>query len=177
LFTQISLKRLDKLEAKKQSPFEIIASSKGYSPRKKNSSDELCKDVSHILTAKSKDGKPISIKVDVKKNKNKKQFEDWIWIEFKNSRGKAGWIHGDSHFVVFERSEDFLFINRKELLAWVNGSKKIRYDLPFVNLAKKAKYRIYQREGKREEISQVNVKDLQELKSYQLWKKQDAPST
>ena len=85
------------MEKKTQSPFEVIASSRAILPRKKNRDDAPCKDVSHILTGKSKDGKPISIKVDVKKNKNKKKFEEWIWIEFKNSKGKPGWIHGDSH--------------------------------------------------------------------------------
>jgi len=48
--------------------------------------------------------------------------------------------------------------------------------LPFVNLAKKAKYKIYKRDGKKEEITQINAKDLQELKSYQLWEKRDAAS-
>lgn len=159
---------------KKQSSFEDAASSRGYSPRKSNRLDEDCRGVSHILTGKSSSGKPIFIKIDLKKNKNKKQHQDWIWIEFKNSRGKPGWIHGDAHFVVFERFDDFLFVNRKELTEWLNSSKKIRYDLPFVNLAKKAKYRIYKRDDKPEEISQISIKDLESLKSFQLWKKANA---
>ena len=172
---QIDLKKLDKLESeKKQSSFEEVASSKGYSPRKSNTSDLPSINVSHILTGKSKSGSPISIKVDLKKNKNKKKYEDWFWIEFRNSRGKPGWLHGDADFVIFDRSEDFIVANRKELLQWLNGSKKIRYDLPFVNLAKRAKYRIYKREDKLEEITQISIKDLKCLKSFQLWKKPNA---
>mgnify|MGYP001596922280 CR=1 FL=1 len=155
--------------------FEDLASERGYSPEKIKNRD--FNNVSHILKGKGKSEKPISLKFDVKKIKNKKQNQEWLWVEFKNSLGNNGWVHGDAHFVAFERNYDFIIVNRKELLEWLGSSKKIRYDLPFVNLAKKAKYRIYKRSGKKEEITQINAKDLESLKSYQLWKKQDAAST
>lgn len=154
--------------------FEDLASERGYSPERNR--DRNYYNVSHILKGKGKEGKLIKLKFDVKKIKNKKQSQEWLWIEFKNSRGKKGWIHGDAHFVAFERQYDFIIVNRKELLEWLNSSKKIRYDLPFVNLAKKAKYKIYKRDGKKEEITQINAKDLEKLKSYQLWEKRDAAS-
>lgn len=163
-------------ESKFKSLFEELASNRGYTPRKRNSSDKNCKNVSHILTGKGKEGKPIKIKVDVKKIKNKKQDQNWLWIEFKNASGRDGWIHGDAHFVVFERKEDFIFINRKELLSWISSSNKIRYDLPFVSLAKNAKYRVYKRSDKKDEITQIKVDDIRGLKSFQIWKKEDATS-
>lgn len=166
---------MDSLPSKEQLiSFEDLAYERGYSPQKNR--DRKYYNVSHILTAKGKEGKPIQLRFDVKKIKNKKQSQEWLWIEFKNSRGEKGWVHGDAHFVAFERKYDFIIVNRKELLQWLNSSKKIRYDLPFVNLAKKAKYKIYKRDGKKEEITQINAKDLQELKSYQLWEKRDAAS-
>lgn len=157
--------------------FEEIALKRGYIPRKRSRKDANCKNVSHILTGKGKEGKPIKIKVDLKKIKNKKQDQDWLWIEFKNASGRDGWIHGDSHFVVFERKKDFIFINRKELLSWIGSSNKIRYDLPFVGLAKQAKYRIYKRADKKDEITQVKVDDIKHLKSFQIWKKPDATAS
>lgn len=160
-----------------KSLFEELASNRGYTPRKRNSSDKNCKNVSHILTGKGKEGKPLKIKVDLKKIKNKKQDQNWLWIEFKNASGRGGWIHGDAHFVVFERKEDFIFVNRKELLSWIGSSNKIRYDLPFVTLAKKAKYRIYKRAGEKDEITQIKVDDIKDLKSFQIWKKPDGKST
>jgi hypothetical protein len=156
--------------------FEALASNRGYTPRKRNNSDKDCKNVSHILTGKGKEGKPIKIKVDVKKIKNKKQDQNWLWIEFKNASGRDGWVHGDAHFVVFERKEDFIFINRKELLSWISSSNKIRYDLPFVSLAKNAKYRVYKRSDKKDQITQIKVDDIKSLKSFQIWKKEDAAS-
>jgi len=153
--------------------FEDLAQRRGYSPKRNR--DKKYNSVSHLLKAKGKDGKAIDIRFDVKKLKNKKQSQDWLWIEFKNSLGEDGWIHGHAHFIAFERVYDFIVVNRKELVNFLN-SGKVRYDLPFVDLAKRAKYRIYKRSGKPEEITQINVKDLKGLKSYQLWKKQDAAS-
>ena len=115
--------------------------------------------------------------VDLKKIKNRKQDQAWLWIEFKNASGRQGWLYGDSHFVVFERKQDYIFINRKELLSWITSSNKIRYDLPFVGLAKRAKYRIYKRADKKDEITQIKVDDIKSLKSFQIWKKPDGEST
>lgn len=153
--------------------FEDLATSRGYSPKRAYRNEY--NNVTHVLKAKGKGGKAIDILFDVKKIKNKKQSQEWLWIEFKNAEGKDGWIHGDAQFVAFERNYDFVVVNRKEMVKMLN-SGKIRYDLPFVTLAKKAKYRIYKRSGKLEEITQINVKDLKSLESCQVWKKQDAAS-
>ena len=155
----------------KKFPFDDLARSKGYSPEKVKGFVEKCKNVSHILKGKGAKDKPIIIKIDLKKIKNKKQNEDWLWLEFKNPKGNPGWMHGDAHFVVFERSEDFIFVNRKELVSWCGSSQKLRYDLPFVNLAKRAKYRIYRRAGTKEEVTQVELKELKKLESIKVWKK------
>jgi hypothetical protein len=153
--------------------FEEMAKKKGYAPEYVGRKNEY-KSVSHIFKAKGKDGKPIFLRFDLKKAKNLKQNQDWIWIEFKNSEGENGWIHGDSHFVAFERQKDFVIVNRSELLSWLSSGKKIRYDLPFVSLAKKAKYRIYKRAGKKDEITQIHFKDLKKLESFQVWNKEYA---
>lgn len=155
-----------------QISFEEIAERKGYSP--KRAERKRFKDVSHILKAKGQDGNPIDLRFDLKKRKNKKQSEDWIWVEFKNSKGEPGWLHGHAHFIVFEREFDFIVVNRRELVDFLGSCKKIRYDLPFVTLAKKAKYKIYKRPGKKEEITQINIKDLELLKSFKVWDKVNA---
>lgn len=152
--------------------FEEIAERKGYSPAR--SARKRFKDVSHILKAKGQYGKPIDLRFDLKKRKNKKQSEEWIWVEFKNSKGEPGWLHGHSHFIAFERQFDFIIVNRRELLDFLGSCKKIRYDLPFVTLAKKAKYKIYKRPGKKEEITQINIKDLESLESFKIWNKVNA---
>ena len=66
--------------------FDAIATSKGYSPQKAPRGEHT--NVTHVLKAKGKSGKAIDILFDVKKIKNKKQSQEWLWIEFKNSQGK-----------------------------------------------------------------------------------------
>lgn len=162
---------MEKEKSNKNYPFDSLAESKGYSPQKLKGYTENCKNVSHILKGKGKEGGSVLLKIDLKKIKNKKQNEDWLWVEFKNALGNPGWVHGDAHFIVFERGADFIFINRKEFVSWCGSSRKIRYDLPFVSLAKRAKYRVYKREGTKEEVTQVDIKDLKKLKSFHIWKK------
>lgn len=158
-------------EQEKKFLFDEIAKSKGYSPQKLKGFVENCKNVSHLLKGKAKNGKLVKIRIDLKKIKNKKQNQDWLWLEFKNPKGNPGWLHGDADFIVFERTNDFIFVNRKELVSWCGSSQKIRYDLPFVGLAKRAKYRIYKRAGTKEEVTQVELKEIKKLKSFQLWNK------
>jgi hypothetical protein len=157
---------------KGRTPFEESAESRGYLPEK--APRRKYRNVSHILKGKGKEGKPILLRFDVKKIKNKIKNDEWLWVEFKNATGGQGWIHGDAHFIAFERFRDFVIVNRKELVSWLGSANKIRYDLPFVSLAKLAKYRIYKRQGKKEETSQINVEDLKKLESFQLWPKGNA---
>ena len=101
--------------------FEDLAESRGYSPKRTRRHD--FNNVTHLLKAKGKNGKPVEIRFDVKKIKNKKQSQEWLWIEFKNAKGEDGWIHGDAHFVAFERNYDFVVVNRKEMVKMLNGWK------------------------------------------------------
>lgn len=153
-----------------QASFQELAELRGYSPER--SRDRKYKHVSHVLKCKSEKSKePIFLRFDVKKCKNLKHNQSWLWIEFKNKSGEAGWIRGDSHFVAFERKNDFIILNRKELIEWLSAKANIRYDLPYVKLAKQSKYRIYRRPGTKEETTQVKVEDLKGLQSFKIWRK------
>ena len=161
---------------KAEKTFEEIAKEKGYLPRRSTRAENIFKHVDYFLTGKSKKGKKVEIKVDVKARKktsrrDKKYDDEWTWLEFKNVQGKRGWLYGDADFIVFERSEDFVFVNRQELVDFCSSGKKIRYDLPFVNLAKLAKYKIYQRSGRRDEITQIKMSDILNLESAKIWSK------
>jgi hypothetical protein len=155
----------------KKFPFDELAKKRGYAPEKLKSYRENCKNVSHILKGKNSKGEVAYIRIDLKKIKNKKLRLSIPWLEFKNPLGNPGWLHGDADFIVFERTDDFIFVNRKEVVSWCGSSQKIRYDLPFVSLAKRAKYSIYTRPDKKEELTQVELKEIKKLKSFQLWKK------
>ena len=64
------------------------------------------------------------LKFDVKgmkrKNRNDKEKQDeWAWVEGTNVRGNPGWVKGRADYIVFERSEYWLMVNREELLNFV----------------------------------------------------------
>lgn len=107
-----------------------------------------------------------------KKSKSQSKYADrWVWVEYNNSPSKEGWIYGPAHFIAFERSKDYIIINRKVLLNFLVSSKcKVRWDLPFVKSAREAKYKIYVTPlGAK--ISQILAKDLLKLEGVQVWKK------
>lgn len=126
--------------------------------------------VDFVMLGLNKDGKTTSVLMDVKAW-NSNSSDKWQWIEFKNANGKPGWIYQDSDFVVFERKNDFLIVNRKNLVTWVNVTPKIRHDMPIVQKPWQAKYRLYSRSDKKELITQITAQDLLDIKGTQLWKK------
>ena len=154
--------------------FEALAKMRGFLVKPATGIEQI-DHVDFHLTSEEEDG-TMSAMVDVKarkktSRKDNKYNDDWVWIEFKNVQGKDGWIYGDADFIVFERENDFIFVNRQELVDWLGSCKKIRYDLPFVTLAKLARYKIYQRRGRRDEITQVKMSDILKLESAKKWSK------
>ena len=109
-----------------------------------------------------------------KKSKQKSKYYDrWTWVEYKNSRGEEGWIYGPAHFIAFERSFDYVIINRKVLLDYLNSKKcKVRLDMPFVPEPKLAKYRIFANKPSGFQISQILTKDILALEGAAVWKKE-----
>ena len=110
------------------------------------------------------------VSLDVK-YRSAKSSDTWHWLEFKNARGGAGWLYEEADFIVFERKADFIIVNRKNLVDWVNTHSKIRHDLPFVANSWQAKYRLYARPRKREVITQIKADDLLQIKATHIWKK------
>ena len=95
-------------EPKFKSLFEELASNRGYTPRKRNSSDKNCKNVSHILTGKGKEGKPIKIKVDVKKSKIKSKTKTGFGLNLKTPVVEMGG---------FTEMHTLLFLSAKKTLS------------------------------------------------------------
>ena len=96
-------------EPKFKSLFEELASQiEDIRLEKGTSSDKNCKNVSHILTGKGKEGKPIKIKVDVKKIKNKKQDQNWFGLNLKTPVVEMGG---------FTEMHTLLFLSAKKTLS------------------------------------------------------------
>ena len=124
------------------------------------------------LTSEEDEG-TMTAMVDVKSRKridrSDNDFNDeWIWIEFKNVRGKEGWIHGVADFIAFETEDSFILSYRKELCDWCLDHVDIEST---VSSPQEAEYKAYSRKGKQDLIARVLREDIVKLPHTQVWKK------
>jgi hypothetical protein len=155
--------------------FESIAASKNYIITRSTKSENMHKHIDMFLEGKdqkTQEKKIISVDIKASKRTSRKDKNfnyEWVWVEIKNVQGRNGWLFGEADFIVFEQEEDFLLVSRKALVNFIKSN--VRFDLDFVERASHAKYRIYQRKGRRDQITQIKLKDLLTLKNITSWKK------
>ena len=105
-----------------------------------------------------------TLKFDVKGMKKINRPDDatqdkFAWVEGTNVKGNPGWLKGLANYIIFERGEYWLMVNREELLNFVQEKLK-------KNLYAKGKkpYHVYQRWGKKDKITLVPFTDIEDLK-------------
>jgi len=105
-----------------------------------------------------------TLKFDIKGLKKTNRWDsstqdECAWVEGTNVRGDPGWLKGSANYIVFERNDCWLTVNREELLNFVQEKlKKNSY------ATGKKPYHVYQREGRKDKITLVPFKDIEELK-------------
>ena len=99
--------------------------------------------------------------------------QDWVWIEFRNVRGEAGWLFGKSNWIAFETETSFLIVDRHDLYQLV---RRVVDRTASVGSAKDAKYKTYTRAGRPDQIAQVQLSDIQKVKKLE-WEKETPPKT
>jgi len=148
--------------------FTSIAESKNYKVIRPNYRDRQ-NSVDFILEGQT-NSKPTKVSVDLKK-KNGKSANNWVYIEYQNSQGGEGWLYGSCDFVVFETNKEFIFVNRKSLIKYLNSSNIVRWDLPYVDKPWNSKYRLFRRANTLETITQIQVSDLLAISNHRIWQK------
>jgi hypothetical protein len=107
-----------------------------------------------------------SYRVEVKSEKRLMRNEDvpqqnFIWVELKNVHGELGWLFGRADLIAFERGRTFLIITTNDLKKLV----KEKVDLKsIVKNPNEALYRIYQRKGRKDKLTLLPMKDIEEIK-------------
>mgnify|MGYP003140659834 CR=1 FL=1 len=149
--------------------FIDIAQSKGYIV-KKPTAQQFKKFINFVIVGKGKNSNPEAVNLSLKNLKGGKNPK-WVWVEIKNHEGQPGWLYGDSHFIVFELLDEYLFVSRKSLLDHIHSS--VDFSLPLVQNTWEAKYKLYQRQGKLDQITQVKIKSLLDFKGNYTWKKNE----
>lgn len=148
--------------------FIELAESKGYKVHKPTFSERK-NNVDFILEGQI-GGKATNVRVDLKK-KNRKNANQWVYLEYETSKGGKGWLYGMSDFILFETGSDFIFVPRRSLISFLNESQIVRWDLPYVDKPWNSKYRLFRRPNTLETITQIQVKDLLNIEGHQIWKK------
>ena len=148
--------------------FIEIAESKGYKIHKPSFAERKA-NVDFILEGQSK-GDAVNVRIDLKK-KNSKNSKHWVYIEYKDSKGRDGWLYGMSDFIIFDTFKDFILVPRKALISFLNESQIVRWDLPYVDKPWNSKYRLFRRPDTLETISQIQIKDLLNIDNHKVWPK------
>jgi hypothetical protein len=140
--------------------FRRAAESLGLLVKKSSHTEDMHQHIDFWL-ATTKDGKKWG--VDVKGN----NLPDEIWCEFKNVKGKPGWMYGNAHIIAFDMPEEggFSVVDRQELAFWCE--KHVR-DI-FVKDKKDAHLKKYTRRDRLDVITRLNLEDIKLLQSYRVW--------
>ena len=110
----------------------------------------------------------VQVKALKKISRSDNQLTDEIvWIEFVNVKGYSGWIYGTFDIIAFERVNDFIIVDRLDLIELCE--RLVNFNETVYSSAK-AVYKIYTRQGRRDKISLIKMKDIESL-SNTIWMK------
>jgi hypothetical protein len=104
-----------------------------------------------------------SLKFDIKglkkTNRSDTQYQDEdAWVEGTAVDGKKGWLKGKADYIVFERNNNWLLVEREELLNFTTSKlKENNYKTG------KGKYMIYTRLNRKDKITLVPFEDIKTL--------------
>ncbi len=137
-----------------------IAESLGLKVDKSSDTQDIFEHWDYLIT-NEKGSIKIDIKSSKKINRNQLSTQDtWCWIELQGVRD-GGWLNnGKADFIVFEKEDEFWFINRKKLKERVDNlvDKSKIVDNSF-----DAKYKIYQRKGRNDKLSLIEFSKIEDL--------------
>ena len=148
------------LGLKTESLFEEIAKKENFIVRKSSLSEDRFKHIDFFL---EQDHFKYSVDVKARKKTTRgdvKVNDEWTWIEFKNVLGRKGWLYGEADYIAFERADDFLMINRENLVKFCEDKVDLK---TMVSRAYQAEYKVYQRQGRKDLITRVRMDDLANL--------------
>jgi hypothetical protein len=116
----------------------------------------------------------LAYKVEVKSRKRISRDDHGIqseltWIELHGVRPKdTGWLFGKADLIAFEKESSFILVKKFDLLTIVN--KKVDL-VAKVRDPKDAIYKIYKREGRKDKLTLLPMKDIEEIK-FMEWQKE-----
>ena len=154
--------------------FKGLAERRGYTVIQTSAASNIREHIDFIL---ARDDEPDKTAVDVKARKKVSRYSDEyddenVWIEFNNVRGNPGWLYGKADKIAFERAFDFVLVDRESLKEYCEAT----VSPVVVKSTAEAIYKSFQREGRKDVISRVPMKDILHPYSFtvgtEIWKKE-----
>ena len=154
--------------------FKGLAERRGYTVIQTSAASNIREHIDFIL---ARDDEPDKTAVDVKARKkvsrSSNEYDDEnVWIEFNNVRGNLGWLYGKADKIAFERAFDFVLVDRESLREYCEAT----VSPVIVKSTAEAIYKSFQREGRKDVISRVPMKDILHPYSFtvgtEIWKKE-----
>ena len=90
-----------------------------------------------------------------------------VWLEYKNVQGKEGWLVSEVDILAFERDDDFILVRRNILK---DMADKLCNLADMVDKSYDALYKGYTRQGRKDLITQVKMRDITALQ-HRIWSK------
>jgi hypothetical protein len=124
---------------------------------------EKCDQIRHI-DLHTKIG-TVDVKAMKRVTRSAELQEEYIWVEFRCTSGLNGWLFGEQDWIAFESMDGFTLVLRKHLLDLCNDLCDTD---TYVNTARKALYKAYQRRGEEDVISMIKFKDLYRIPHFSI---------
>jgi len=140
-------------------------------------SEEKLEDIDLVIWDPKKEGQvfAIAIKKTILK-KSKRRKHRWGWVELKDRHGNEGWLYKKCTFVVYERKDDFVLLQKSDFKNWIQAKNLARWDLPFVKDSWSASCRLYRRPNTREAIFHLKISDAIKNCRHHVWSKDEGDS-
>ena len=148
--------------------FDQIAESKNLEVKNARRRENIHKHIDKYVKQESKTWS-VDIKARKKTSRSDSDAQDeWIWIEFQNVRGNLGWLYGEADNIAFETQDSFVIVDRKSLIDYVENAVDMAKP---VRKSYLAKYKTYQRAGRNDLLTMVELSKIIENCKHFVWQK------
>jgi hypothetical protein len=117
-----------------------------------------------LLMVKGKDGYRVDIKAMKRLSRGDSPVQDkWVWIELHGVRpNDKGWLYGgEADLIGFEKKTSFVIVKRTDLIRLVES---LVDNKALVHSSREAKYKIYNRPGRPDRITLLEMDKLDSIK-------------
>lgn len=105
---------------KAEAEFVSLAIAKGYTVQESSIEVDRNHHIDFYITSENGVTRSIDIK-SIRGVGSNRCKDNHTWIELQNVVGRKGWIYGSQDLIVFERTMDWLIVDRRSLADWVDS--------------------------------------------------------